>query len=156
MSADTHTSPAELASEIMELMGLIMRGTTASVFGLLEQLELSMPQMKVLHMLEGCEDEAEDLSVKDLAERMGMSLPGASRIADGMLRRGYVERREDPDDRRVKRLTITETGTDALRQIEAVRLEGLEQYTTTLSPVQRDALAGVLRTLPHKKDRSND
>ena len=64
------------------------------------------------------------------------------------MRRGLLERREDEDDRRVKRLTITPAGREAIARIDALRLRGLEQYAATLTDDQRERLAGALTDLP--------
>jgi DNA-binding MarR family transcriptional regulator len=102
--------------------------------------------MKVLHALENQEGE---LSVKELGQHVACSLPSARRTAEELRRRGYVERREDPDDRRMKRLRITDAGRDVVRQINNARLAGLEEYTGALTDEQRAGLMAALRTLPH-------
>jgi DNA-binding MarR family transcriptional regulator len=102
--------------------------------------------MKALHALSDCERE---VSVKDLADRLGLSLPGTSRTVDTLLRRGWLERREDEEDRRMKRVGITDAGRAVVERIDSARLAGLEQYTAALSPEQRATLASALSNLPH-------
>jgi DNA-binding MarR family transcriptional regulator len=143
-AASTQTSPSVLAAELHRFWQLIMRGSGPAMVRVLEEIDLSITHMKVLHVLG---DADEDLSVKELAVHIGMSLPGASRTADGLLKRGFVERHEDPEDRRIKRLTMTAAGRDALGRLEAARLAGIERYIQTLSPEQRDALHAALRSL---------
>ncbi|MFG1817009.1 MarR family winged helix-turn-helix transcriptional regulator [Kribbella sp. NPDC049174] len=53
-------------------------------------------------------------SVTGLAERLDITKQGASQIVDDMERRGYVERRTDPDDARARLLHLTARGEDAL------------------------------------------
>ena len=57
---------------------------------------------------------SEPLHLRQLAERLGMTDQGASKIVDEMERRGYVERRADPSDGRVKQLRLTRRGRAAL------------------------------------------
>ena len=78
-----------------------------------------------------------------------MSLPGASRTVDALLRRGWLERREDEHDRRMKRVGITESGRAVVERIDNARLAGIEQYTASLTPEQRSRLAAALADLPH-------
>jgi DNA-binding MarR family transcriptional regulator len=112
---------------------------------LLGELDLSMTQIKLLHVLVECRAE---VSVKELAEDLGMSLANASRTIDGLLHRGYVERREDTDDRRMKRVGATKAAHEVIDRIETVRLQGLELWAAHLSPVQRQTLLDALSTLP--------
>ena len=145
--AHTHVSAKELAEELLALWHHLMRGSSESLYVLLSELDLSMAHIKTLHALADAEDE---LSVKEAGERLGLSLPGASRVVDVLLRRGYLTRREDLLDRRIKRVRITPEGLDVVRRIDGARLVGLEAYTRGLTEAQRDALAAVLRELPHR------
>jgi DNA-binding MarR family transcriptional regulator len=111
------------------------------------ELDISITQMKTLHALDECADE---VSVKELADRLGLSLPGASRMVDGLLRRGWLERREDPADRRMKRVGITPDGRKVIDRIETARLAGLENYAASLTPEQRARLSSALSDLPHR------
>jgi len=80
----------------------------------------------------------------------GLSLPGASRIVDALLRRGWLERREDLHDRRMKRVGITPDGREVVDRIETARLAGLEDYAASLTPEQRNRLSSALSDLPHR------
>jgi DNA-binding MarR family transcriptional regulator len=53
-------------------------------------------------------------SISRLAERLAITKQGASQIVDDMERRGYVERRPDPDDARARLLQLTSRGEAAL------------------------------------------
>jgi len=53
---------------------------------------------------------AEQPTVSRLAELLGVSKQGASRLADDMVTLGYLERNEDPADRRRTRLRLSPAG----------------------------------------------
>jgi DNA-binding MarR family transcriptional regulator len=53
---------------------------------------------------------AEQPSVSRLAELLGVTKQGASRLADDMVTLGYLRRDEDPADRRRTRLRLSPTG----------------------------------------------
>ena len=143
----TQVSPKQLAGELLELWHHLMRGSSQQTYALIAELDLSITQMKTLHALS---DSIREVSVKELSDRLGLSLPGASRTVDALLRRGWVERREDPDDRRMKRIGITDAGREIVDRIETARLAGLEQYATSLTPEQRTRLSEALSDLPHR------
>jgi DNA-binding MarR family transcriptional regulator len=124
-----------------------MKGSSEHLYALIAELDISITQMKTLHALSDCDRE---VSVKELSDRLGLSLPGASRMVDTLLRRGWVERGEDPEDRRIKRIGITDAGRSIVERIETARLVGLEQYAAALTPEQRTTLSSALSDLPHR------
>jgi DNA-binding MarR family transcriptional regulator len=146
-TATSQESTKKLAAELLTLWHHLMRGSSQHLYALIDELDLSITQMKTLHSLADCYRE---LSVKELAERLRISLPGASRIVDALLRRGWLERAEDPADRRMKRVGITAGGREVLERIETARLVGLEEYAASLSPEQRTRLMHALSDLPHR------
>jgi DNA-binding MarR family transcriptional regulator len=113
-------------------------------YELVEELDLTLTQLKALHALDLA---AEEASVKELGEALGLSLPAASRTVEGLLRRGYLERREDDRDRRVKRVRLTPAGRNAVERLNRARLAGLESFASTLTQTQRARLAGAIESL---------
>ena len=87
-----------LADSLATFYGHAMRPSNRLI-GEFERLDLSFTQFKALTAAADGEP-----TVKALAERLGLSLPGASRAVDQLARRGLLDRREDADDRRCKRL----------------------------------------------------
>lgn len=142
-------SAKELAAELLGLWSHLMRGSSQQLFVVLGELDLSMTQMKTLSMLDDC---LQEVSVKELSERLALSLPATSRTVDGLLRRGLLSRHEDAEDRRIKRVRLTDDGHAVVRRLVTARLQGLEAYAATLSDDQRASLMAALADLPHKKD----
>jgi DNA-binding MarR family transcriptional regulator len=133
---------------MLDLWRQILKGSTRDLYRLLSELDLSMTQLKLLHVLVECETE---ISVKELAEALAMSLPNASRTVDALLQRGLVERREDSIDRRVKRVGATDAARDLIDRVDTARLQGLEAWAAELSPVQRRKLLDALSLLPKER-----
>ena len=67
---------------------------------------LSVAEIAALHLI----DRDKTLRVSDLAVLLDADLPAASRIATRLVAQGLVDRREDPDDRRTRLLTLTQQG----------------------------------------------
>jgi DNA-binding MarR family transcriptional regulator len=143
-------SPKDLAGELLRLWSHLMRGSSQQMFVVLGELELSMTQMKTLSMLDDC---LQEVSVKELSDLLGLSLPATSRTVDGLLRRGFLSRHEDTEDRRIKRVRLTDDGRAVVQRIVTARLQGLEAYASTLSDDQRGQLMAVLLDLPHKHQK---
>jgi DNA-binding MarR family transcriptional regulator len=109
----------------------------------MEESGLSLTQVKTLLMLAGPEAE-EPYAGRDIAERLQISLASVSRAVDGLVRSRLVTRVEDPEDRRVRRLSITDKGRRLAGEIVAARLADLEAFAASLTPAQRRKLDGAL------------
>lgn len=64
--------------------------------------------------------------IGDLAEAAGMTQQSMGELVSHLERRGYVERRVDPADRRARLVVVTESGRGALT-IAARHLDGIER-----------------------------
>jgi len=139
------TSAEALAAQLLHLWHHLMKGGSKQLYALLDELDLSFSHVKALHALTDLDRE---VSVKELAEDLGMSLPGTSRLVEALHQKGFVARREDPQDRRTKRLHPTAAGRDAIERLDTARLQSLAGWTASLPPEQRDRLADALAGLP--------
>lgn len=144
MQATAATTPQELAAELLSLWARISRGHEGATFELLEDLGVTLTQIKTLQVLSNCADE---LTIKELSDGLKMSLPSASRTADGLLRRGWVERREDEHDRRMKRLRITPEGREIADRIMSARMSGLQDFAASLTDAQRTTLHAAISNI---------
>ena len=77
----------------------------------------SFTRLKVLKLL----SLGETQTVGDIAVFLGVSAAAASKTVDKLVRRGYVERKEDSEDRRAARLLLTEAGRKVLENYERER-----------------------------------
>ena len=89
------------------LASYLMRSANVGIFETIGELDVSFTQLKALSVLES---DGQERSVKGLAEALGVSLPAMSRAVDGLFERGFVRREEDPADRRMKRIGLTDAG----------------------------------------------
>ena len=76
-------------------------------------IALSEQQVRALSYLRR---HAED-SVSALAQYLGLGLPTASKLVDGLVRGGYVERQRASQDRRRARLALTAAGRQAVEAV---------------------------------------
>ena len=139
----------DLASDLYALIVFLHKNCNADLFEAVGTLDLSLSQIKLLHHLE---DQPRELSLKEAAEVVHVSMPAASRMVDDLVRRGFAQRREDEDDRRMKRVCLTDGGRTAIRRLNAARLSGLEQFTHTLTATERGSLADALNRLLTRDD----
>jgi DNA-binding MarR family transcriptional regulator len=133
-----------LGADLYALVVFLHRNCNSDLFAMVGELELTMTQIKLLHNLEDAEHE---LTLKEVAEVVHVSLPAVSRTVDDLVRRGFVLRHEDTEDRRMKRVSLTDTGRAVILRLNAARLQGLEQFVESLEDSERDALAEALNML---------
>ena len=112
----------------------------------MEESGLTLTQVKVLLMLAGPEGD-EPYAGRDIAERLAVSLASVSRAVDGLVRKRLASRVEDPDDRRVRRLSITDKGRRLAGEIVAARMADLEAFAESLTPAQRRKLDAALEAM---------
>ena len=141
--------PSSLAADLYALVVYLHKNSTADLFEALGALDVTMSQTKLLQKLEHADGE---LTLKQAAEMLRLSLPAVSRAVDDLVRRGMVERHEDVEDRRMKRIRLTETGRAIIGKLNGARLQGLEEFTTTLQDDEREALVGALEQLLKRPD----
>jgi DNA-binding MarR family transcriptional regulator len=134
-------SPQGLAEILGQLLLHVHRTSAPELFKQLGELGLSFTQVKALNLLRISD---EDVNVKDVADRLSMSLPAMSRALDKLVQRGYVDRIESEKDRRAKHVRLLPAGRAVLDEIEHARINAVEEFTATLSDNERAALHAAL------------
>jgi DNA-binding MarR family transcriptional regulator len=134
-------SPQELAELLGKLLLHVHRTSAPELFKQLGELGLSFTQVKALNLLRISDD---DVNVKDVADRLSMSLPAMSRSLDKLVQLGYVDRVESEKDRRAKLVRLLPAGRAVLDEIEQARTSVVEEFTATLSDDERAALHAAL------------
>lgn len=123
-------------------MRAIVRTQEGDVFHDAASSLLSLSQVRALCRLDAADHE---LALTELAPHLGLSPAATGRALDALADAGLVARRPDPDDRRVKRLAITDAGRELAARLTAARREALLRVAQSLSDEERDALSRALR-----------
>ncbi|MFP5459741.1 MAG: MarR family transcriptional regulator [Bacteriovoracia bacterium] len=113
MSKNLLNSPLErftrmMFSRVIERLAVIMA-----------EQELSFSQVAALHIV----DQADHISIQDLALRLNLSLSATSRLVDDLVQRKQLDRIEDQDNRRTKLLSLTTDGREFLNQLSLERVK---------------------------------
>src|ERR671926_228841 len=120
-----------LASQLHGLVKFLLHGHGGEYVRAVGELELSLTQLRALHVLAY---DVEETSLKDLADRLGLSLPAVSRSIDGLVQRGLVTRAEDAEDRRMKQVRATAEAPELLERLTELRLAGIESFVASVAP----------------------
>ncbi|HST54438.1 MAG TPA: MarR family transcriptional regulator [Solirubrobacteraceae bacterium] len=145
LQADRET----LTNDMFALASYLMRAANVGTFNTIAELDLSFTQLKALCALEADGDER---SVKALADSMGVSLPTMSRAVDGLFERGFVERKEDLVDRRMKRIHLTAAGRAVPQTLNEARLSTLQELMASFDEEEAAALGAALALILARRE----
>ncbi len=123
-----------------------LRTSTASRW---RDLDISMQQLRAIYLLR----DEEVATVGRLAELFTIGLPAASILADRLVRAGYVDRNEDPADRRRVQLTLTRAGVQLVTELQEGSHLLLRRWMARLSPEDLAALSRGWRALAESAAR---
>ena len=87
---------------------------------------------------------AAGLSQQELASKLQIHPSRLVAILDNLEKRRFVERRANPDDRRLYSLYLTKAGEEVLQKIGKVAREHQDALLSALSTEERDELANLL------------
>lgn len=128
----------DLDAEVLELLLAVMDMVKNDFFAVAASEGLTPPQAFLVRLIE------EPLPMRELADLLGYDASNITGIADRLEQRGLVERRADPDDRRVRRLALTAQGV-ALRQRLEQRLHEQVSVVAHLDEADKARLRDLLR-----------
>jgi DNA-binding MarR family transcriptional regulator len=149
-TADSQAKRITAADRVLGLrLGAVMLRCLSSdggaVVRALDESGLNLIDMKIPVRLAGEDEDPPTLG--SLADSMNLSDASASRAVDGLVKRKLVVRAEDPGDRRVRRLSLTEAGRSLSHRVLTARLEGLGRFAASLSSDERAKLDAALELL---------
>ncbi len=105
------------------------------------ELQLASPHAGILRILGA----TPALTQQALARALGMVPSRLVALIDELEARGYVERRENPDDRRRYALHLSGKGRSALEAIGRIAREHQQALLAALSAEEQEQLAGLLQ-----------
>ena len=118
---------------------------------LLTSTDISMQQLRAIYMLR----DEEVATVGRLAELFGIGLPAASILADRLVRAGFVDRNDDPADRRRVLLTLTRAGIQLVTELQEGNHLLMRRWMSRMSPEDLAALTRGWRALAEVASRSS-
>jgi len=104
---------------------------------------LSMPQFSILmqlHYKGAC-------GMSAINERFDVSAAAASQLVDKLVQAGYIERTEDPSDRRAKLLKLSTNGAKLVDNGIQERYRWMDELTSRLSAAEQTKISEALTLL---------
>jgi DNA-binding MarR family transcriptional regulator len=105
----------------------------------------SIPQLGALYHIS-----RKGSSVSGLGENLGVSSAAASQMLEHLVQQGLISRIEDPIDRRMKQLTLTEKGKQILHESIHAREGWLESLASSMTGSEKEQVCPALMILVSK------
>jgi DNA-binding MarR family transcriptional regulator len=88
--------------------------------------------------------------VTELGNHLDVSSAAASQMLERLVQQDLILRMEDPDDRRVKKIVLTDKGERLLKDGIRAHQSWVEELTQTLAPDEKDTIRVALKVLIEK------
>jgi len=136
-------TPPELIQTIRQFMDIAMHHLMHQRSRFAKASGVSMPQLGILmqlHYRGNC-------AVGDIGERFDITNAAASQLVDKLVQSGFIQREEDPHDRRAKLLNLTEKGKELVRQGVEEHYRWIDQLSGKLTSEESAKIAEALTIL---------
>ncbi|MCX7958388.1 MAG: MarR family transcriptional regulator [Deltaproteobacteria bacterium] len=121
MNKDNGNEILLLADLLKEFYRLLAHSGEQRTLSVMYESQLTLPQVVALHYVSKCTE----CSVSSISERVGISLGATSHLVDRLVRNGYLSRKENPRDRRMKLIAVTKKGHEFLVRLNESRTSDL-------------------------------
>lgn len=132
-------------STLQRGMEVIMRRSMQEFIHYAKTRDLSMSQIGALfHMYRSSSD------VSGIGDHLGVTRAAASQMLERLVQQDLIIRTEDPDDRRVKKIVLTEKGRCILQEAINARQGWLSILAQRLSPEEKEKLSTAFNIIIEK------
>ncbi|HEY0453039.1 MAG TPA: MarR family transcriptional regulator [Actinophytocola sp.] len=146
----TASSVESVTDDVMGFLSHLKKSGEAHILGVARGLDLSFSQLRAMFVLADCQEE---LAVHELAEHLGLSMATAGRAVQALTRAGMVTRREDEQDRRVKRVSLSEHGRELVAGFVHAHHAAVRECVESLSDREREQLSEALAPILARGDQ---
>jgi len=137
------TKQTQFTQSIRSWMDIFMSRSMRGWGLFAKSLGLSMPQFGVimqLHHKGAC-------GMSEISERFEITPAAASQLVDKLVQGGYIQREEDPHDRRAKLLNLTDKARAIIQQGVEERYRWVDQLAEKLTAEERVQISEALNIM---------
>ena len=144
-----NSDPAILRKAVSRLYNAFRESVDS--IGNLSSVDVSIRQHQMMDLV--CrltEEKPNGVTLKELAEAMKLAPATVSELVESLVKKDFLQRVQNPEDRRAVQITLTPHGQTLLDE-SIRRVEGLcEKLLNGLSPAERTAMLGALAKITSK------
>ena len=136
------TSP--LMAALHAWMRVFLQGSMGSFMRYARGSGVSMQHLGLLHYLH---HRGAGRAVSDIGQDLGVSSAAASQMIERLVQQGLLARSEDPNDRRMRQIALTDKGRALAEESVRARQTWMQALTRALTPAQQKEIVAALNTL---------
>lgn len=137
---------------LAELLGAMQRDLMPSVVRMHEDDGLTLLEILVLQVV----DRREEPTIKQVSALIDRSVSRTSRIIERLVRRGVLVRREDENDRRSRRLRLSDEGSALIGRMQELRAAATCDLLDHLDDEERSTVMEAMELLAKAARRVRD
>jgi DNA-binding MarR family transcriptional regulator len=137
------TKPLSISQSLRAWMDVFMHRSMRGWSHFAKSTGLSMPQFSILMQLH----HKGPCGVSEISERFDVTAAAASQLVDKLVQAGYIERTEDPSDRRAKMLCLSENGSKLVDDGIQERYRWMDELASHMNPEEQAKVAEALDIL---------
>lgn len=137
------TESLQFSNFLRQWMDVFMHRSMRSWHLFVKSTGLTMPQFSILmqlHYKGSC-------GMSEISEHFDISNAAASQLAEKLVQGGYIERDEDPNDRRAKQIQLTSKGRKLIEMGVNERYRWMDDLTSKLSAEEKLQVAESFKVL---------
>jgi DNA-binding MarR family transcriptional regulator len=146
-------SPTKVLTEVIrEWSEVFMQRSMRDFKRFMDETGLSFSQISILMRL--VHDKG--TGVSEIGEQLGVTNAAASQAVERLVQLDLIERTEDPEDRRAKRLALTQKGRTLIEQGIEARSKWIEGVMDVLTPEQQNMIISALTLLTEAAQKTKE
>lgn len=137
------TESLQFSNSLRQWMDVFMHRSMRSWHLFVKSTGLTMPQFSILmqlHYKGSC-------GMSEISEHFDISNAAASQLVEKLVQGGYIERDEDPNDRRAKQIQLTSKGRKLIEMGVNERYRWMDDLTSKLSAEEKIQVAESFKVL---------
>ena len=137
------TKSTQITQPLREWMDVFMHRSMQSWMQFAKSTGLSMPQFSILMQLH----HKGPCGMSEISERFDITAAAASQLTEKLVQGGYIERTEDPNDRRAKSIQLTPKGRELVATGMTERYRWMDELVSKLSAEDKPKVVEALKVL---------
>lgn len=137
------TSPVQLKQSLREWMDVFMHRSMRGWMHFAKSTGLSMPQFSLMMQLH----HKGSFGMSQISGKFDITAAAASQLTEKLVQGGYIERAEDPNDRRAKSIQLTPKGRELIEAGMTERYRWMDELISKLSAEDKPKVVEALQIL---------
>ncbi|MCX5749915.1 MAG: MarR family transcriptional regulator [Candidatus Saganbacteria bacterium] len=124
-------------------MSVITKGFHGGGFSEINDIDITIPQFVALNIIA----KKECPKMSDLSAELGVTLGNMTMMIDRLIKEDFVERKGDPEDRRIVRVCLNQKGKNLIKKAKEHKMDSMARIFGKMSEGDRKSLLHIIEKL---------